>query len=41
MPRGYENSDDHGGPPPRWWPWLVTGFAGLALVAGYKLWMIL
>jgi hypothetical protein len=41
MPNGYEDSDDYGGPPPRWWPWLMTGFAGLALIAGYKLWEIL
>jgi hypothetical protein len=41
MPSGHEEADDYDGPPPRLWPWLVTGFVGLILVAAYKLWAIL
>lgn len=37
MPSGHEEADDYEGPPPRLWPWLVTGFVGLILVAAYKL----
>jgi hypothetical protein len=40
MPSGYEDADDYEGPPPRLWPWLAAGFAGLAAVAGYNLWLI-